>query len=76
MMRNHSYFVYLLTNVARTVLHTGITNDLVRRLEEQRQDAWGPKSSFAGKYNCFYLVYWERFQYVDQAIAREKEIKG
>ncbi|MEM9416847.1 MAG: GIY-YIG nuclease family protein [Bacteroidota bacterium] len=75
-MRTHSYFVYILTNASRKVLYTGITNHLGRRIEEHRKDALGTKKSFAGTYNCFYLVYWEYFQYVDQAIAREKEIKG
>ena len=75
-MRTHSYFVYILTNAARKVLYTGVTNNLCRRLEEHKTDSKGAKKSFAGTYNCFYLVYWEHFQYIDQAIAREKEIKG
>lgn len=75
-MRTHSYFVYILTNAARTVLYTGVTNNLRRRLEEHRADAQAAKKSFASAYTCFYLVYWEHFQYVTQAIAREKEIQG
>ncbi len=76
MRTSHSYFVYILTNTSRKVLYTGITNNLSRRLKEHRKNALEAKSSFAGLYNCFYLVYWEHFHYVDQAIAREKEIKG
>ena len=34
------------------------------------------KKSFAGKYNCYHLIYFERFQYIEHAIEREKEIKG
>lgn len=47
-----------------------------RRIEEHRKNVLEAKKSFTGTYNCFYLVYWEHFHYVDQAIAREKEIKG
>jgi putative endonuclease len=43
---------------------------------QHQQDAMDKKKSFAGKYNSFYLVYFERFQYIQHAIEREKEIKG
>nr|WP_240186714.1 GIY-YIG nuclease family protein [Pedobacter namyangjuensis] len=64
----------MLTNFERTVLYTGVTNDLEIRLEQHR--AGENSYSFTKKYKCFYLVYFERFQYVDHAIDREKEIKG
>ena len=73
---SHNYFVYITTNKAKTVLYTGVTNDLKRRLQEHYNDAKSNKIYFAGKYNSFYLVYYERFQNIDQAIKREKEIKG
>ena len=73
---NYNFFVYILTNVHRQVLYTGVTNDLARRTFEHEDDAKNVRTSFAGRYNCIYLVYWERFQYVDHAIAREKQIKG
>jgi putative endonuclease len=72
----HNYFTYIITNKYKTVLYTGVTNNLKRRLYEHQADSNGKKSTFAGKYNCVYLVYWERFQYVEHAIAREKQIKG
>ena len=72
----HNYFVYITTNKYRTVLYTGVTNDLKRRLYEHEQDAKFHKIHFTGKYNAFYLVYWECFQNIDHAIMREKEIKG
>ena len=72
----HNYYVYILTNSFRTVLYVGVTNNLSRRLNEHKEDSTGPKKSFAGKYKCFFLIYWERFQYIQHAIAREKEIKG
>ncbi|MEM8939807.1 MAG: GIY-YIG nuclease family protein [Bacteroidota bacterium] len=72
----HNYFTYILTNKNKTTLYVGVTNDLTRRLSEHQADAEGPKRSFAGKYNCYYLVFWERHQYIHRAIEREKEIKG
>jgi putative endonuclease len=73
-MPSHNYFVYIATNPKKTVLYTGMTNDLERRLEEHCANAGNP-GTFAGKYHCNNLVYYERFTFVDQAIEREKEIK-
>lgn len=75
MPKIHNYFVYILTNYNKTVLYTGMTNDLVRRLQEHEADSKGPQKTFAGKYKCIYLVFWQRFQYVWHAIESEKEIK-
>jgi putative endonuclease len=72
----HNYFVYITTNRNKTVLYTGVTNDLTNRLHEHQEDANGKKKHFTGKYNAYFLVYWERFQYIERAIEREKEIKG
>ena len=73
-MRSHNYFVYITTNPNKTVLYTGITNTLNRRLEEHALNA-GNSDTFAGRYHCYNLLYYERFTYVEHAIAREKEIK-
>lgn len=72
----HNYFVYITTNINKTVLYTGVTNDLKIRLTEHQQDAETIKKHFTGKYNAYHLVYWERFQYIEHAIDREKQIKG
>ena len=72
----HNYFVYILTIKNKKVLYTGVTNNLKRRLFEHQQDSEKDKKTFAGKYNTIFLIYYERFQYVDNAIAREKEIKA
>ena len=73
-MIHHNYFVYITTNVSRTVLYIGVTNDLeIRR--KQHHDNKGKQETFAGRYYCHNLVYWERFQYINDAIAREKELK-
>ncbi|MBK7308004.1 MAG: GIY-YIG nuclease family protein [Chitinophagaceae bacterium] len=73
----HNYYVYIVTNKNKTVLYTGITNDLYRRLQEHKENSipFG-HPSFAGRYNSYFLLYYERFQQVQEAIAREKEIKG
>lgn len=71
---NHNYFLYILTNYNKTVLYTGVTNDLKRRLYEHKSGI--NSSSFTSKYNCYYLIYLERHQYIQHAIEREKEIKG
>ena len=73
----HNYYVYILTNKNKTVLYTGITNNLPRRLQEHAANALPiHPPSFAGKYNAYHLIYYERFAQVESAIAREKEIKG
>jgi putative endonuclease len=74
-MNNYRFYVYITTNPQRTVLYTGMTNDLVRRMDEHFQ-ARGKEETFAGKFYCHNLIYWEFYQYADKAIAREKEIKG
>ncbi len=70
-----NYFIYIITNVSKTVLYTGITNDLNQRLIEHFLSA-GDAKSFTGKYNVHFLLYYERYADVRDAIEREKEIKG
>ena len=69
------YVVYILTNKNKTTLYIGVTNNLQRRLSEHYFDSQNFKKSFAGKYNCYNLVYYETFLDVKNAIIREKEIK-
>jgi len=69
-----NYFIYFITNPNKTVLYLGVTNDLERRLDEHYQNR-GNKKSFAGRYHCFKLVYWEWFDSIGHAIEREKELK-
>jgi len=75
-MKNHNYYVYITTNPRKTVLYTGVTNDLDRRLEEHYQDTQHARKSFAGRYFCYHLIYYEYYTDIHEAIAREKEIKG
>ena len=67
-------YVYILTNAHRSVLYTGVTNDLVRRVYEHKNHL--DKGSFTSKYNAEYLVYYEITNNPEAAIEREKQIKG
>ncbi|WP_340199352.1 GIY-YIG nuclease family protein [Ascidiimonas sp. W6] len=68
-------FVYIVTNKNKTVLYTGVTNNLSRRLEEHYKYSEHGSKSFTGRYNCYYLLYYEAFEGMEEAIKREKEIK-
>ena len=70
-----SFYVYILTNPARTVLYTGVTNNLERRLGEH-SCGLGEAGKFTGCYQCNLLVYFEISADANQAIAREKQIKN
>ena len=67
--------VYITTNTYRTTLYIGMTNNIQNRLAQHYFDSQNAKQSYAGKYNCVYLVYYEGFEYPKQAISREKELK-
>ena len=71
-MRERQYCVYIMTNEHNTVLYTGVTNDLQRRLLEHKEGRGG----FTKKYNVTKLVYFECGDDVNTAIAREKQIKA
>ena len=67
-----TYYVYILTNQSNRVLYTGVTNNLIRRLEEHLQ---GHGTGFTSKYRCKKLVYYEMTCSIESAIHREKQIK-
>ncbi len=62
-----------MTNVANTVVYTGVTNDLKRRVFEHREKLF---DGFTKRYNVTKLVYYEVFDDIYDAITREKQIKG
>ena len=72
-MRTKQYYAYIATNKINTVLYTGVTNNLVRRIYEHKNKYI---SSFTSKYNITKLVYYEIFDNIYEAITREKQIKG
>lgn len=71
----HNHFVYIVTNKYRTTIYIGVTNNIQRRLSQHYFDNQNAKQSFAGKYGCFYLVYYKGFENPNDAILREKELK-
>ncbi|MDA3905179.1 MAG: GIY-YIG nuclease family protein [Bacteroidales bacterium] len=72
MVWSKNYYVYFVTNIHKTVLYVGVTNNLTRRTYEHSK---GLIDGFTKKYNCHYLVYYEHFTRIDYAINREKQIK-
>jgi len=71
----HNYYIYILTNKLKTVLYTGVTNNLKERLYQHNNPLPFSKA-FTAKYKCNYIVYYELFFNVDDDIRREKQIKG
>ena len=68
-----SYYVYIMTNKYNTVLYTGVTNDLERRVFQHKTKSI---KSFTSKYNCTKLVYYVETDDIGAAITEEKRIKG
>jgi putative endonuclease len=71
----HTYYVYIITNNYRSTYYIGMTNNLKVRLQQHKENIILKNKTFAAKYNLEFLVYYERFTWVNEAIAREKEIK-
>ena len=67
------YYLYILTNNYNTVISTGVTNDLQRRVYEHKSKLL---EGFTKKYNITKLVYYEIFEDANAAISREKQIKA
>ncbi len=65
-------YVYILTNKNKTVLYTGVTNNLTRRLFEHKSNI---NQGFTSRYNVHELVYYEKYNNIQDAIYREKMIK-
>ena len=71
----HSYYVYILTNKYRSTYYIGMSNNLKLRLQQHKQNLETGNKTFASKYNIGFLVFYEKFVWVEEAIAREKELK-
>ena len=71
-MREHSYFVYMMASKPYGTLYTGVTNNLVSRVQQHRD---GVIPGFTKKYNVKMLVWHEWHEDIHEAIAREKTIK-
>jgi len=67
------YYVYIITNKINSNLYTGVTNDLKRRVYEHKNKLL---EGFTKKYNIDKLIFYEAYDDINNAIAREKQIKG
>jgi putative endonuclease len=73
MVKIFQFYVYILANAYNNVLYTGITNDIQRRCIEHKKKLI---KGFTQRYNIDKLVYFESYSDVEEAINREKQIKG
>lgn len=73
MKEEKQYYIYIMTNFENGTLYTGVTNDLVRRVYEHKNKL---VDGFTKKYGLDKLVYYEVIDSIEQAILREKQIKG
>ncbi len=69
----HGGTIYMMTNKTRTTLYIGVTADLFARVEEHKNHVY--KKSFTDRYNCEICIFYEHWPTIQQAIAREKELK-
>lgn len=69
----HGGSIYIMTNKLRTVVYIGVTCELRTRIIQHKEHYF--KESFTDKYNCTICVYYENFGRIEEAIAREKELK-
>ncbi len=72
-MKKEAY-VYILTNAGNSVLYVGVTSDLTLRIQQHKSGYF--KNSFTSRYRINKLVYYELFQEITDAIAREKQLKA
>ncbi len=71
-MKDFQFFVYIMASQSGT-LYIGVTNDLLRRVYEHKE---GLIAGFTKKYRCIKLIYYESYKNVNDAIAREKQLKN
>ena len=74
MKKEHIYYVYILTNKRNNVFYIGVTNNLFFRSFQHKLKI--NPNSFAARYNINKLVYYEEYQFIQDAIQREKQVKG
>ena len=67
------YYVYIVTNKSNKVIYTGVTNDLHRRIQEHKAEQI---EGFTKRYHINRLIYYEEYHKINDAIKREKQLKG
>ena len=72
----YKFYVYILTNKYRTTYYIGVTNNLRKRISQHQDSIEQGQKTFVARFHLSELVYYETFGWIQQAIAREKELKG
>ena len=73
MKKEHIYYTYILNNKTNKTLYIGVSNNLYSRTFQYKLKI--NKNSFTTKYNTHKLIYYEEYQYIQDAIKREKQLK-
>ena len=68
-----AYYVYIISNKYNTTVYIGVTGNLIQRINNHKE---GNGSWFSRRYNCSKLVYYESYDKIEDAIRREKQLKG
>ncbi|WP_158996179.1 GIY-YIG nuclease family protein [Mucilaginibacter sp. L196] len=72
-MDDAQYCIYIVTNKSNTTLYIGVTSNLQERIWQHKQKVY---VGFTSRYDCDRLVYFEEYRFIQDAIAREKQLKG
>lgn len=65
--------IYIMASGENGTLYTGVTSDLIKRVSEHKAQS---TKGFTSKYDCNLLVYYEQYETMEEAIEREKQLKG
>ncbi len=69
----NKYYVYIMSTYNNAVIYIGVTNNLVRRVNQHKNKQI---EGYTSRYNVTKLVYYEEYDDINKAITREKQIKG